>query len=336
MTTIRETKLINLNSDNANKLNGNFLSAVQFSFVGLLTDDSSIRNVYVSVQNAQFPYSFYNINVYNNLLKLSVDANPAVTLTLTRGNYNATTLITEIQTQLTSAGITSITLSISSITGLLTFTKTSGSFILYSSGSTCFKVLGFDPSTNYSSVASVIIAPYPLNLLGTLKLRIASYELSINSIDSSVSGNLNILASIPINAGNFGLIMYDNTSNIVSQLNTRTLDGFDLEIIDDDGNLINFNNTYWTISLLLIIERDAPLPESKLTFNEVTKESTQKLAEKHTAGQALGLNEQVLDEQSPGRAVWDVNVEIYPEEPNLEETIIPEDLDLLLYSHGIR
>lgn len=323
MTTYVENKLINLNSDNAMKLNGDYNSSVYFQFTGLLNDDPSVRNINVAVQNAQFPYSFYNVNVYNNTLSISVNSNPTVILTFTRGNYNATTLITEIQTQLNIKGITDIAVTISSITGLLTFTKASGSFTLYKNGSTCFKLLGFG-NQDYTSVGGVILAPYPLNLLGTLKMRIASNKLSINNIDSSVQGALNILASIAINAGNFGLIMYDNTTMIMNQLNLRVLDGFDLEILDDDNNLINFNNTYWTITLLLQIEREV-----------VPVQNTQGLRQLTTTFQKLEPNVDGGKEIQEGE-VQDGNVELYTEPPDLEETIVADDLDLLLYSHGVR
>lgn len=324
MPTYIENKIINLNSQNATKRNGDFLSSVYFDFNGLLTDDPNIKSISLSVQNAQFPYSFYNINIYNNVLQIGLDANPPVTLTLTRGNYNANTLISEIQARLTAGGITSITLTISSITGLLTFTRSSGNFTLYASGSTSFRVLGFDPTLNYTSTTSVLNAPYPLNLLGTLKLRIASYELPINTIDSTVNGNLNVLATVPINAGNFGLIMYENTNNIQSQLNVRLLDGFDMEIIDDDNNLINFNNTYWTISLLMSIEREIFEPEIRTTFGDVVKQ----LQEKETPQEGIQEQEQEILEEDGG--------EVYVEAPDLEETIIPNDLELLLYGAGIR
>jgi len=32
------------------------------------------------------------------------------------------------------------------------------------------------------------------------------------------------------------------------------LNGFDIQILDDDNNLINFNNVYWTITMLLEME----------------------------------------------------------------------------------
>lgn len=326
MTTYLENRLINLNAENATQKNGDFLSSVYFQFNGLLKDDPDIQAVYISIQNAQFPYSFYNINVYNNLLRLSDDGAPAVVLTLTRGNYNANTLIAEIQTQLNNAGINHISITISSITGLLTFTcQNNHTLTIFSSGSTILKVLGFNPALDYNSVASVIVAPYPLNLLGTLKLRIASYALPIPSLDSSVDGNLNILASIPINAGNFGLIMYENANNVQSSLNLKTLDNFDLEILDDDGNLVNFNGAYWTITMLLSIERLAK-QATATSFAEIAKSTVQDVSEKQLEEIP---EEELIQEVEDGDAL-----EIYADAPELE--IPADDLDLLLYSAGIR
>lgn len=251
-----ETKLINLNSNYAIKNNGTFLSDVFFPFTSLVSNSSQIKKVNISVLNAQFPYSFYIINVYNNLLRMSVNAGAPFTLTLTRGNYNSNTLISEILAKLALVGITNISISLSTITGLLTFTTLGTSIEIFSSGSTILRVLGFDPMTNYVSTAKVLTAPYPLNLLNTLKIRICSLALCSNSLDSAVNGNLNLLASFAVNAESYGLNIYENQTNIKTELQIRDLNGFDIEILDDDGNLINFNNIYWTITLLLEIERD--------------------------------------------------------------------------------
>jgi hypothetical protein len=333
MATFIENRIINLNVENAIQQNGDFLSSVFFQFNGLLKDEADVQNVYISFQNAQFPFSFYNVNIYNNVLRISADSNPAVNITLTRGNYNANTLITEIQNQLTAAGI-SITIAISSTTGRFTFTKSGGTFTFFSSGSTCFKILGFDPALNYTSTAAVLLAPYPCNLLGTLKLRVASYDLPISSIDSSVNGSLNILASIPINSGNFGLIMYENTNNIQNTLNLRVLDGFDLEVLDDDGNLINFNGCYWTITMMLSVERLLPERSTTGGFSDITRMQMQEAAA--AAASAARKEEPPLEISEEEIADPDANNEIYVEPPNLEETIPADDLDLLLYGAGIR
>lgn len=258
-----ETKLINLNSNNAVKNNNSYLSNVYFPFPSLINDNNNIRKIQISVLNAQFPYSFYIINVYNNTLRMSVNGGSQFTLTLTRGNYNSNTLITEILAQLALAGVTAISIVLSTITGRLTFTTTGTSIEIFATGSTILRVLGFDILTNYTSVAKVLTAPYPLNLLNTLKIRICSLALCSNSLDSSVGGNLNLLASFAVNAESYGLNIYENPTSIKTELQIRDLNGFDLQILDDDSNLINFNNVYWTITLLLDIEyEDTIIPQS--------------------------------------------------------------------------
>ena len=92
--TYDETILINLNSKDAIKNNGSFLSDVYFNFKNIIKELDDVLEIQVTVSNAQIPYSFYNVNVYNNILAGTYNATP-FTLTLTRGNYNATNLISE-------------------------------------------------------------------------------------------------------------------------------------------------------------------------------------------------------------------------------------------------
>lgn len=304
METFTETKIINLNSKNSLKSNSTFLSDVYFPFNGLLKDEEDIIERYISIQNAQIPFSFYNINVYNNILKIQIDAT-VYTLTLIRGNYNATSLIIEIQNQLTNNSITDITLEVSSTTGLLTITKTSGSFSLISSGSTIYEALGFVVGTNYTSVSQKIISPYPLNLLGTLSLKICSYEFSTNNIDFT-------LITLPIEVGNFGLIQYTNVSNIKATLNNISLDGFDISIIDDNNNYINFNNINWTMTFVLTLVRRRP-NKTLTRFNEIIQQSQEPEIEN---------NEEPQENQEEQNNIQ--------EEPNQET--VQDDLDLLLYN----
>lgn len=254
-----ENRLINLNSSNAIKNNGDYNSDVYFNFVGLLKDKPDIELVELSLLYAQIPYSFYNINVYNHHLRVSIDGAPHHTLQFTRGNYNSTQLINEITNQFIAHGYTDITITIDSITGCVTFTKPSGTIELLHRLSTCFKVLGLDPTVDYIGYPS-ITAPYPLNLLGTLRLRIISNELFINTIDSTTSGNFGTISTIPINSGPYGLIDYNNYSNIKSILNLRDLNGFDIKILDDDNNLVNMNGIDWTLTLNITITKTNKQP----------------------------------------------------------------------------
>ena len=259
-------QLINLNSANATQLNSTYLSNVYFKFPSLIVPKNNIKSITCSVLNAQIPYSYYNVNVYNNIFLIS-NGGATQTITLTRGNYNANSLITEIIGQLTLAGITGISIVLSSVSGCLTWTTSAASMTIYATGSTALRFLGLNTTTNTTSVSQKIISPYPLNLLYTLKIRIASTALNNNHLDSSVSGSLNILSSFSVSAANFGIILYENQTNIQSELKVRDLNGFDIRIIDDDGNLINFNNTNLTATMMFQIETEVSVLENPFLPN---------------------------------------------------------------------
>ena len=95
-------------------------------------------------------------------------------------------------------------------------------------------------------------------------------------------------------------------------LNNTSLDGFDISIIDDDYNYINFNNINWTMTFVLSIVRKRP--NKTLTgFNEIIQQSKELEIEN---------NEQPQENQEEQNSIQ--------EEPNQET--VQDDLDLLLYN----
>lgn len=320
--TYVEQRIVILDSNNAVKNNGDFNSDVVFNFTGILTDEPDVKEVQVSIQNAQIPMSFYNVNVYNNIFRITYNSLP-YTITLTRGNYNSTTLITEITSQLAGQSITDIAITISSITGIIKFVRAGGlNFTILSTG-TINKTLGFATGTNYTTTAGILNAPYPLNLLGLLKLKITSLEISTYNFDSSVLGNLNVLATIPIEAGTFGLIQYDNVANIESIIKNPTLDSFDLQIYGDDGNLVNFNGIGWNITLMFAITRERK-PKSTNQFKDIVQPILN----------MIDLQTQILQNENPELAS-DIQQtqDTQPLGDNQPENTDETDLELLFYNN---
>lgn len=308
MDTYIDQRIITLSSNNATQNNGTFLSDVFFNFRGLVKEDDDNREITISIQNAQIPISFYNINVYNNILVLDYDA-VTYTFTLTQGNYNSLNLITEIIAKFALQSIIDITIVTSAITGCMTFTRAlSLDFTILSTG-TINTVIGFEPTTNYTSTLGVLTAPFPLNLLGLLKLKLASFELQTQNYDSSVQSNLNILATMPIDSGPFGVVLYNNISNITSIINNKSLDGFDLQIFGDDGRLVDFNNTHWNITLILAITRIRH-QDSKTSFRDLIFPINQ-LIQTIQQEQTQETREQDLEEEKPnGELEDDDNLEV--------------------------
>jgi len=308
MDTYIDQRIITLSSDNATQNNGTFLSDVFFNFRGLVKEDDDNREITISIQNAQIPISFYNINVYNNILVLDYNS-ITYTFTLTQGNYNSLNLITEIVAKFALQGIIDITIVTSAITGCMTFTRAlSLDFSILSTGN-INTVIGFDPTTTNTSTSGVLTAPFPLNLLGLLKLKLASFELQTQNYDSSVQSNLNILATMPIDSGPFGVVLYNNISNITSIINNKSLDGFDLQIFGDDGRLVDFNNTHWNITLILAITRIRH-EDSKTSFRDLIFPINQ-LIQTIQQEQTQETRDQDLEEEKPnGELEDDDNLEV--------------------------
>lgn len=252
-----DNHIITLNSTDGTLLNGTYKSNINFAFTGLLKDDVNIIRTYVTLLNAQIPVSFYVIDENNNLLKV-FDGTTLFDITIPFGNYNSGTLITALNSALSTAGIL-LTVSINSINGKLTVTN--ASLLIYRLnanrfGSTLATILGISSNSVFINAASSSILPFPLNLLGKTKLLVNSRNLNNVAYTSLGLGFTTTISTIPVNVPPYSLIQFicnvDQQKNI---LVNRVLDNIDIQILDTDNRFINFNNVDWSLTLVLTIER---------------------------------------------------------------------------------
>jgi hypothetical protein len=256
METYTETRIISLNSLYANnKKNSTFLSDVEFYFKNILKDEPNIVRSTIQLVNAQIPVSFYTINYTNDTFKFCLSNLIPINITITRGNYNSSSLITELKSKLLTAGYT-FNITISRITGVMTFTLNQAFFIF---SNPLGVILGFNTELGSSNIAGVntLTAPFPLNLLGIKKLKIFSTALSCNSFDSFGSGNNNLINTITVNAPPFGLIIFETITEPLI-LKSKNISTLDIQITNEDNDLINFNNVSWTLTFQLNIVRTQP------------------------------------------------------------------------------
>lgn len=256
-----DNHLITLNAFDGTQLNGTFLSNLFFPFKGLLKDDVNILRSYVVVLNAQFAVSFYVIDETNN--KLKVDklvgvTTTALTITIPNGNYNATTILTVINSQLVAASFNDLIFSFNSVNGKISIICTINNYRIYSdvNGSTIATILGMDNSNIFPTIGVSFPFPFPLNLLGKEKLYINSTNLQNAAFSSFNNGFSSTIACVPVNVPPYSLIQYictvDQQKNI---LTNKTLDGIDIQILDTQNKFINFNNVPWSLTLVLSIEK---------------------------------------------------------------------------------
>ena len=306
-TTRIDSRLISLNSADAYlKNNSTFLSDVIFRLPGLIKKERDIKHVQYQVVDSQIPVSFYNVNYTNNVLNYQISS-VNYTIIGDPGNYSFTSLATNLIAKfLTNGHIFTIT--INKNNGIVTFSTTSTNFI-FQSGS-IFNILGLTASKNSTSFN--LVCDYPFNLLGITKIKIVSQMFNSYNIDSKNNGLSNNLALIPVDQPSFGLIVYENKSNSKYTLRTDTLDEIDFQFVDQNNNLINFNNIDWQLTILLEITREVE-EFSTSEMSEILKQQNKIL------GDLISQKNQPAIQQ-----------------PEVEQPINPiqtDDLDFFLYSN---
>ena len=236
MNIIKDTKKYFLTPVGGNSKNQTYKSELVYDIPGIIKDETYILYNTISISHAEIPYSFYIVNVYNNLLSLSTGD-----IYIDRGNYNATSLLKHINTKLP----TNLVLSFNSQTGKFKFTYNQSFSI--NATTTLYEVLGLEKNKKYNSVNNIIECEYPANLLGSKNLYIKS-NISTSNYNSETK-DYNTLCCIPIQSEPYGIILYNNYSATSHIIKDKTLDSIEIRIYDDDQNLINFNNVDWSITL---------------------------------------------------------------------------------------
>jgi hypothetical protein len=304
-----KNKLITVNSKYGIQENGTMKSKLLFNYKNLLSDDENILKSFITVINAQIPCSFYVINAINNKLVIS---GPGITTTIyvSYGNYNANTLITELESKITASGLT-MTIAINRLNGILTFSSNGFISFYFTSASTILDILGttssiIATSTNY-------VCPYPLNLLGVKKLLIKSTKLSVHSVSTIDYASSNILVTIPSDVSPFSMISYTSNSDANKNLlNIRSINEIDINIYDENNNYIDFNNLDWTMTL--VISSEVNFDELlNISWDTIRMQQQQKLIDE--------MNKKYLDlqqEQEPQQEI-----------PIKEESQLEKELNIL-------
>lgn len=296
-----ESHIIQLSSLKATqKNNGTYLSDVNFSLQGLLKKNKNILSKNISVLHAQFPFTFYGINETNNVIKYQIGTGSIFTSYIPYGNYNATTLINALALAFATNSVV-FNITFNKITGLVTFTHDTEDFTFYQSDNSILPIIGF-LNNNYTSTALSLTAIYPLNTLGALNFQIHSNQLITKNFNSIQGGQSTLLATIPINVPSWGLIVYDNNTNVRNVLYNDVINNIDIQIFDNYGYLVNFNNSDWEITLILDInyKQDMQLQDMIIPFllknSSATTNVTEATTPRDLGTKDLGENQTNLEE----------------------------------------
>jgi hypothetical protein len=220
--TKTKSQIYNISSRNSE--NGTFKSQVRVSLPNLNFSNSTIQNVYLSVLHCEVPNSFYVVNYTNNQIVVN-----GVLYTLTRGNYNANTMITQLLSLLPAGyGIT-----YSTITNRYTFTHTTTNFTINASNANCTinSVLGLG-SSDLTSTSLTLAIPNNVNFLPISRLNFRSTAFKLGNFNQTDNSG-NMFLSLQNNAPQQGVINYQNSNSIKFLIEEKGITSFLITVTDD-------------------------------------------------------------------------------------------------------
>ena len=233
---------IYLNSRYATEtVGGNIANSIYYLPVIEIPDGHTI---YLSLQNATIPYSFYSISAVDNTFSWGLVAGPVNTYYIEPGNYNITQLIDVMQTAMG----TGYTITYSSITSKLLITHSSSNFIIYAA--TFNHIIGFSKTTNTTSAANLL---YGRDCVNLNQIRALNIEVNFPTYNVNVAQpyNQNILATIPVYVAPFSIITYENQNNFRTNLFVNKLDQIQIRILDNEARLVDMNGIQYQMTLQL-------------------------------------------------------------------------------------
>lgn len=222
--------------------------------------DAGIR-ILIGLTNLTIPNTVYNFNSSNNSITFTQGTTETVSVSV--GNYSATTLVTSLNSAITAEGL-DITVSFDEDNALFTFTGGSAFTI---DSATMFRQLGLKDQLPTAS-GTTYTATQVCDFAGATNLYVRVRNLSMNNLDSRGKTS-NIIASI-VNNVNYGdYIFYTPPEVLYFMINEQQLSHIDIEITDQEGNLINLNGSSFNMTLSVHFVRQR---ETNISANRVLGE----------------------------------------------------------------
>ena len=237
-----ESLQIYLNSKYATEtVGGNTANCIYYLPVIEIPDG---HHIYLSLQNASIPYSFYSITSFDNTFSWGLVAGAVNTYYIQPGNYNITQLI-DVLTIAMGAGYT---ITYSSITSKILITHATSNFTIYAGSFN--HIIGFSKTTNTTSVVNLL---YGRDCVNLNQIRAINVEVNFPTYNINVAQayNQNIMATIPVYVAPFSIITYDNPNNFRTNLYVNKLDQIQIRLLDNESRLIDLNGINYQMTLQL-------------------------------------------------------------------------------------
>ena len=203
----------------------------------------------ISLVNASIPFSFYQVNQYNNQITVQYTGFEPVNYFIPRGNYNANQLATWI-----NLNIPNFVCTYNSITNKFKFVSTQGQFTILAQQTTARELLGLNPLNDIYNISSagILNSYYAINLASVRSIQIRT-NYNTGNITTLESNTMNDLASIPVITLPNSLITYTIPNTFRTNLYINEINNIQIQLLTQDGIQLDLNGQYFNITLQIDI-----------------------------------------------------------------------------------
>ena len=241
--------------------------------------DAGIR-ILIGLTNLTIPNTIFNFTTSNNTITFTQSSTTAA-VSVSVGNYSASTLTTALNTAITAAGL-SITVTFDEDNAVFKFTTSGSAFTIDSA--TMSRQLGLKSQLPTAS-GTTYTATQVCDFAGATNLYVRIRNVSMNNLDSRGKTS-NIIASI-VNNVNYGdYIFYTPPEVLYFMINEQQMSHIDIEITDQEGNIIDLNGATFnlTLSVHFVVQRETNIDTNRV-LGEIQKREIEAEAEAQSQSQ---------------------------------------------------
>ena len=266
---------IYLNSKYADAYGGftTYKSWCYFNFKEPIVKLPEAYDFLISLSSAEIPCSMYTVNNTNNTIIFSFynsddGTNFLVNKVVIPGNYSAIDLASKLTFNDVSGLV--ITTTYNEINNKFQFSTTYPANI-NSSAPFHFKIYAGDPNCIFGLSGKEIIQSTPdvsgnfiitsdlcVDLAGTRSIFVKCLNIHTQAFDSRTKYSGTTLGRIPLSQEPFGIVFWNNYTGFKSKCSLKNISNLEIQICDEYGNLIDFNNIDWSLTLQLDILAESP------------------------------------------------------------------------------
>lgn len=255
--------------------NGSMNSDVSFIFEEPVHIPKTALKMTCSVLSFTAANSIYNVNSTNNYLHMYF-GNPSVEAKVyfPYGNYNASTFMTQFVASTLAVNSTlgtGLSITLNAVTNRFTISHTSYSILFYPD-STISPVIGLPSySLGYSgSGSSNQLLSYTCNFSGIQNVNIHSQNMNTDNVDSLTKSTCSIIQAVAVDA-NQSQIIFKKTDNFEFMIKEEVTTLLNITLCDDLGQLIDFNNQHWNMTLCFTTYIDVERFSHNFSFRHILR-----------------------------------------------------------------